>query len=37
MKKRKGILPNAKEHFGFVIIIIFVSLFLIKNIFLVKI
>ncbi len=33
MKKRKGILPNAKEHFGFVIIIIFVSLFLIKNIF----
>lgn len=33
MKKHKGILPNAKEHFGLVIIIIFVSLFLIKNIF----
>lgn len=33
MKKRKGILPNAKEHLGLVIIIIFVSLFLIKNVF----
>lgn len=33
MKKHKGILPNAKEHLGLVIIIIFVSLFLIKNVF----
>lgn len=33
MKKRKGILPNAKEHLAFVIIVIFASLFLIKNVF----
>ena len=33
MKKSKGILPNAKEHLAFVIIVIFASLFLIKNVF----
>ncbi|EGL38406.1 hypothetical protein HMPREF9126_0048 [Parvimonas sp. oral taxon 110 str. F0139] len=33
MKKRRGILPNAKEHLGLVILIIFVSLFLVKNMF----
>lgn len=33
MRKRNGILPNAKEHLGLVILIVFVSLFLIKNVF----
>ena len=33
MKKSRGILPNAKEHLGLVILIVFISLFLIKNVF----
>lgn len=33
MKKRKKLLPNARENIGLVILFLFVSLFLIKNIF----
>lgn len=33
MKKRKKLLPNARENIGLVILFLFVSLFLIKNVF----
>lgn len=33
MKKRKKLLPNARENIGLVILFLFISLFLIKNIF----
>lgn len=33
MKKRKKMLPNARENIGLVILFLFVSLFLIKNVF----
>lgn len=33
MKKRKKLLPNARENIGLVILFLFISLFLIKNVF----
>lgn len=33
MKKRKKLLPNARENIGLIILFLFVSLFLIKNVF----